>query len=250
VQWVALLTADLVPDPAERFADRMTPVTIAYVLMHSPLVGPSTWAPVARRLSNAVVPSFLHLADAQPPFWPLVAQAVATAVATLPREAEVVLVAHSNAGRFMPVVVDALDRTVKGCIFVDASLPAREGPTDAVSPALLDIARRKADGGRLPPWSQWWDEADIASFFPDAETMLAVCDEQPRLPFSYFEQDIPVPAGWDDRPCGYLMFGADGDDEKATDARGRGWRVEHLRGLHLHQLVDPDAVAAMIRMME
>jgi hypothetical protein len=215
--------------------------------MHSPLVGPSTWAPVAARLPNAVVPSFLHLADAAPPFWPLVAQTVAAAVAPLPSEAQVVLVGHSNAGRFMPVVVDAIDRAVRSCVFVDASLPAREGPTNAVSPALLEIARGKAQGGRLPPWAQWWDEADIAPLFPDAQTMRAVCDEQPGLPPSFFEQHIPVPSGWDDRPCSYLMFGADGDDDKAADARERGWRVEHMRGLHLHQLVDPDGVAAMIR---
>jgi len=227
----------------------MTPVTIAYVLLHSPLVGPSTWAPVARRLPNAVVPSFLPVADAQPPFWPLVAETVAAAVAPLPTETEVVLVGHSNAGRFMPVVVDAIDRTVRACVFVDASLPARAGLTDAVSPALLEIARRKADGARLPPWSQWWDEADIAALFPDTQTMREICDEQPRLPLSYFEQQIPVPAGWDDRPCSYLMFGTNGDDEKAADARERGWRVDHMRGLHLHQLVDPDAVAATIRGM-
>lgn len=215
--------------------------------MHSPLVGPSTWAPVAQRLPGAVVPSFLPLADATPPFWPLVAEIVAAAVAPLPPGTEVVLVGHSNAGRFMPVIVDAIGRTVRACIFVDAALPARDGPTTAVSPALLEIARRKAEAGRLPPWSQWWDAAEIASLLPDAETRRAICDEQPRLPLSYFEQHIPVPAGWDDRPCGYLAFGP--ADDRAADARERGWRVERLQGLHLHQLVDPDAVAAMIREM-
>jgi hypothetical protein len=219
----------------------------AYVLMRSPLVGPSTWAPVARRLPNAVVPSFLHLAEAEPPFWPLVADSVVAAVAALPAETEIVLVAHSNAGRFMPVVVDAIDHVVKSCVFVDASLPAREGPTDAVAPALLEVVRQKAESGRLPPWSQWWDEADIAPLFPDEDVMRVVGDEQPRLPLSFFEQYIPVPAGWDDRPCSYLMFGTDGDDSKAADARERGWQIEHMRGLHLHQLVDPDAVAAMLR---
>jgi hypothetical protein len=159
-------------------------VNIAYVLMHSPLVGPSTWEPVARRLPGAVVPSFLHVAAAEPPFWPIVAETVAAAVEHLPSDIEVVLVGHSNAGRFMPVVVDAIGRTVKGCLFVDAALPARSRMTDAVSPALLDVVRRKVDGDRVPPWSQWWDEADIAAMFPDAETMRAVRDEQPRLPLS------------------------------------------------------------------
>lgn len=30
---------------------------------------------------------------------------------------------------------------------------------------------------------------------------------QPRLPLSYYEALVPTPAGWDDRPCGYLLFG-------------------------------------------
>ncbi|MEV8504083.1 alpha/beta hydrolase [Actinoplanes sp. NPDC051475] len=222
-------------------------MTIAYVLMHSPLVGPSTWAPVAQRLPNALVPSFLHLADANPPFWPLIADTVAAAIAPLPPDTNLVLVAHSNAGRFMPVVVDAVNRPVHACVFIDASLPARQGPTEAVKPALLELVRRKAEAGRLPPWWQWWDEAEVAKLFPNPATMRAVCDEQPRLPLSFFEQQIPVAPGWDDRPCSYLMFGAEADDDKATDARERGWRVDHMSGSHLHQLVDPDAVAAMIR---
>ncbi|MFC4068383.1 alpha/beta hydrolase [Actinoplanes subglobosus] len=232
----------------------------AYVLMHSPLVGPSTWGPVARRLPNAVVPSFLHLADAEPPFWPLVAATVAEAAGRLPRDTAVVLVAHSNAGRFMPVVVEAVDRTVEACVFVDASLPARRGMTPGVSPALLETARRKADGGRLPPWSQWWDQEEIARMFPDPQTMRAICEEQPRLPLSFFEQPIPVPDGWDERPCAFLTFREDrtgsndaaedateGDDPKVRDARERGWPVASLPGRHLHQLVDPDAVAEAIR---
>ncbi|MFV2103877.1 hypothetical protein [Micromonospora sp. LOL_024] len=74
--------------------------------------------------------------------------------------------------------------------------------------------------------------------------MRAVCDEQPRLPLSYFEQHIPVPGGWDAGiGCGYLMFAPPGQDRDDDKARERGWRVERLPCRHLHQLVDPDAVA-------
>ena len=32
--------------------------------------------------------------------------------------------------------------------------------------------------------------------------------EEPRLPFAYYEQSVPVPAGWDDDvACSYLLFG-------------------------------------------
>jgi hypothetical protein len=69
-----------------------------------------------------------------------------------------------------------------------------------------------------------------------------VTEEQPRLPLSYYEASLPVPAGWDARPCAYLLFGPP-YEEAATEAQRRGWIVERLPGGHLHQLVDPDAVA-------
>jgi hypothetical protein len=69
-----------------------------------------------------------------------------------------------------------------------------------------------------------------------------VTAEEPRLPFAYYEQAVPVPAGWDDVPCGYLLFSPPYDDV-AADARRRGWPVEVLPGQHLQQIVDPDATA-------
>ena len=63
-----------------------------------------------------------------------------------------------------------------------------------------------------------------------------------RLPFAYYEQTVLVPAGWDEVPCGYLLFGPP-YQEVADDARRRGWLVEELPGEHLHQIVDPGATA-------
>ncbi|MBO0834236.1 MAG: alpha/beta hydrolase, partial [Actinobacteria bacterium] len=53
------------------------------------------------------------------------------------------------------------------------------------------------------------------------------------------------PDGWDNRRCGYLLFGPP-YDHVAQDARERGWDVEHVPGHHLNQLVDPDTVTARI----
>ncbi|MGW3811557.1 hypothetical protein [Micromonospora sp. NPDC005113] len=102
--------------------------------------------------------------------------------------------------------------------------------------------------GRLPQWTTWWDEEDVAPLFPDPRTRWGVSAEQPRLPFSYYEQQIPVPAGWDHRPCGYLLFGPP-YDRMAQESRKRGWSVAEVPGGHLHQLVDPDAVTARIAAM-
>jgi hypothetical protein len=221
----------------------------AFVLVHSLLLGPSTWAPVAARLTAlgavAVVPSLIEVADQDPPFWPFVAGRVADAVSRLPPRQPVVLVAHSNAGLLVPVIVRAVRRPVAGCLFADATLPTRAGPTPAASPERLDHLRTMAIEGRLPPWTTWWDEDDVALLFPDPRTRAAVSSEQPRLPLSYYEQRIPAPAGWDDRPCGYVLFGPP-YDRMAQESRQRGWDVEQIPGRHLHQLVDPDTVAARL----
>jgi hypothetical protein len=224
----------------------------AFVLVHSLLLGPLTWAPVAARLTAlgavSVVPSLLDVADGDPPFWPGVADRVNDAVSPLPPGQPVVVVAHSNAGLFVPVIVAAARRPVAGCVFVDASLPARTGPTPAATPERLEFLRAKAADGRLPQWTTWWDEDDVARLFPDAPTRAAVSAEQSRLPLSYYEQRVPAPGGWDDRPCGYLLFGPP-YDRVATEAGERGWDVDQVAGRHLHQLVDPDAVAARLLAM-
>jgi hypothetical protein len=85
----------------------------------------------------------------------------------------------------------------------------------------------------------------VAPLFPDHQTRQAVAQEESRLPLSYYEASVPVPAGWDAHPCANLLFGPP-YDELATEARGRGWIVEQLPGAHLHQLVDPDGVARLL----
>ncbi|GAA1654397.1 alpha/beta fold hydrolase [Actinoplanes couchii] len=208
-----------------------------FVLMHSPLVGPSTWAGVAALLPHAVVPS---LRDAEPS-WQAVAATVAAAIDRVPAGVRVVLVAHSNAGRFVPAVLGAAARSVDVCLFADAALPG---------PARLDLLRAKVGpDGLLPRWTDWWDEADVAPMFPDEETRRLVESEQPRLPLAFFEQQVPVPDGWDSMPCGYLLFSERSYGALAEQAGGRGWRVEHLPGRHLHQVVDPGAVAAALQRM-
>jgi hypothetical protein len=217
-----------------------------FVLVHSPSVGPLTWGPVADALAvrqhGSVIPSLLDVADADPPFWPRVVDVVNAAMSRLDQDQCVLLVAHSNAGLFVPLLVTHAVRPVRCCIFVDAALPARARQTPAAPTELLDFLRGKVTDGRLPPWTEWWDE-DVAPLFPDAATRAAVTAEEPRLPFAYYEQSVPVPAGWDDDvACGYLLFGPP-YEEMAADARSRGWLVEELAGQLLHQLVDPEATA-------
>jgi hypothetical protein len=146
----------------------------SFVLVHSPSVGPRTWEPVARRLAElgweAAVPSLLHVGEEGPPFWPRVVDAVRADPGTSGPNQGVVLVAHSNAGLFIPVITAALPGRVLGCIFVDAALPPASGSVPVVPPEWLRLLRGKASGGLLPRWTDWWDEDEVASLFPDQQT--------------------------------------------------------------------------------
>jgi hypothetical protein len=218
-----------------------------FVLVHSPSVGPATWSAVAARLAGtghtAVVPSLLTVGEGGPPFWPRVTAAVGDGLAGTDPAEPLVLVAHSNAGVFVPVIRCSLARPVACSIFVDASLPSQPGPTPMVGEEFLPFLRGlAAPDGRLPRWTDWWDEPDVAALFPDPATREAIASEQPRLPLAYYEEQVPVPDGWQDHRCAYLLFGPP-YDAQAGEARQRGFQVRSLPGEHLHQLVDPGGVA-------
>ena len=199
------------------------------VLLHSPLVGPATWEPVAARLTgegHRVV-----VAD------PRIVQA----------DGPVILVPHSNAGLYAPSLVERL--AAVATVYVDAALPGEGPDTPLAPPALVDHLRTLMDpDGVLPPWSRWWPAEELVGLFPDEVTRAAVEREQPRLPLAYFTRRLPVPAGWTARPSAYLAFGDTYADELAR-ARGLGWPVEVMAGRHLHQLHQPAAVAdAIVRL--
>ena len=217
-------------------------MTAHLVLLPSPLLGPAVWRPVRDRLADrgwqAVVAG---------PTGPVRSpQDVADALlAAVPSSEDVVLVAHSNAGAYVPLL--ASQRPVVAGVLVDAVLPPAHGQVPLAPPALLAQLQQQADpDGLLPVWTDWWDEADVAPLFPDTATREAVQREQQRLPVRYFAEALPVPAGWDDRPFGYLAFGDIYADER-REAERRGWPVRTLAGAHLHMLVDPAQVAAEVR---
>ena len=216
--------------------------------MHSPSVGPATWQGVADRLRDTGVdvrvPSFIGVGDGPAPYWPQVIQRAVDSVGNDPRP--VIIVPHSNAGLFVPLVVDRLGERAAACVFVDASLPPAEGESAVVPAEFLSFLRAKVVDGILPRWSDWWEEEEVASLYPDQKTRGALTAEEPQLPLAYYEQTIPVPGGWDRRPCAYLWFGPpyDGTGEQAGE---RGWIVEHVTGAHLHMVVDPAAVAEHLR---
>ena len=219
----------------DRLSSRSMAMSLA--LLSSPLLGPAVWAPVAQVLHDRGW-STITCASAGPV---RTGQDVVDAfLSQLPIDEPFVLVPHSNSGAYVPALV--MRRRVAATVFVDAVLPPRRGDVPLAPPEFLDFLRGKADDdGTLPVWTEWWDEADLTALFPDARTRTRVSEEQHRLPLSYFEETVAVPAGWDQIPGAYLAFGETYASER-DDARSRGWPVQTVAAEHLHQLMQPDQV--------
>jgi hypothetical protein len=219
-----------------------------FVLVHSPLVGPSTWTPVARELERrgrqVVVPSLLGAATAPPPQWRYCVDAVRAATSTLSNP--IVLVGHSGGGLLLPAITGAVTPAVSRLIFVDSGVPASTGETPLAPPPFRAHLRTLAANGTLPPWSTWWGDEAMRELVPDEAARAALERELPSLPLSYFEESVPSPAGWDRVPCAYLLL-SDAYRDAASDARAREWRVEEIAGAqHLHLVVAPATVTDVL----
>lgn len=219
----------------------MTGPSTTLAMLPSPLLGPAVWAPVAARLRRRG----WSVVEASGPRAPgSAAEVLSDFVDALPGDRSLVLVPHSNAGLYVPAL--ARRRTVVGTVFVDAALPPDQGDTTLAPAALYEFLQTRADkAGVLPPWTRWWDDADVAALFPDAETRAGVESDQPRMPLAYFGSRLEVPSGWLDLPAAYIAFG-DTYAEEILRAERRRWPVATLAGRHLHMLMEPDSVASTL----
>jgi hypothetical protein len=222
---------------------------LGFVLVHSPLVGPSSWRPVADELAArgrpAVVPSLVD-AVAAPPHHDAVADAVGAQVAGRSDEA-IVLVVHSGAGALVPSLEDASAAPVAAVVFVDATLPhPGQRWLDTVPVEMADGLRALADpDGVLPPWHEWFPADAVGQLVPDPQTRAEFCAEIPRVPLSYFAEVAPARSAWQERPCGYVQL-SEAYVDAADEARRRGWPVARHDGHHLSAMTEPVAVTDAI----
>jgi hypothetical protein len=214
-----------------------------WMLVHSPLVGPMTWEPVADELRRGGVPALVPDigADEEPgmPFWRYHARTLAGALASLPRDDRIVFAAHSGAGPLLPAIAEELGRPVDGYLFVDAGLPA-DGALPAGDGGFAEHLRNLyAAGGCFPSWT----DEELREIVPDAAIRRHLVASQRPRPWPYWEQPVPVPPAWPDAPCAYLRFEPNpAYDEAAAEASRRGWPSLEMAGGHFHMLVDPAAV--------
>ncbi|GGE83068.1 hypothetical protein [Mycetocola zhadangensis] len=213
------------------------------VLMASAALGPAAWGPVESELRSrgwdvVIAPS----ADEVDPRTPADA-ALAYATAT-PADRPVILIPHSSAGNFVPTLIEI--RNVLRVVFVDATIPVASGKQPLAPPKLLKTLEPLADeDGLLPPWTEWFDEQQIATLFPSPAMRFHIEAQQPQLPLKFLRGVLRIDADWDRTPSSYLAFG---DTYAAETARAQalGWPVTQLGGRHLHMIVDPVGVTDAI----
>ncbi|RPJ17566.1 MAG: hypothetical protein EHM33_32905, partial [Chloroflexi bacterium] len=133
-----------------------------YVLIHSPLVGPLTWALVAEQMRqrglDSLVPILKDSPDSAEPFWKQHAESVSQTLAQISRNSSVTLVAHSGAGPLLPAIRETLANPISAYVFVDAGIP-RNGATrldlmKSEDPAWAAQKQEQLERGeRFPNWS-------------------------------------------------------------------------------------------------
>ena len=221
-----------------------------YVLIHSPLVGGLTWALVAdqmRQMSlDVVIPLLLDSSDSPEPFWKQHAESVSQALAHIPKDETVTLVAHSGAGPLLPAIRQHLPNPANAYVFVDAGIP-RDGATrldlmKSEDPEWAEQFHEELESGeRFPNWSM----EDLRDVIPDESLREQMVAEIRPRGLSFFMERIPVFSGWPDAPCIYIRFSAP-YDRPAAQARQAGWPTYEMEAGHFHMLVDPAIVTEMI----
>lgn len=223
------------------------------VLLHSPFVGPRSWAGVEAELRRGgrrvVVPSLVDALTSPSPLHPALARAVADAMSGR-GEGRMALVVHSGAGPLVPAVVDLMPSQVAAVVFVDATLPhPGRSWVDTVPAEMAEQLRDRAGpDGLLPRWHEWFPPEALIELVPDEQTRTAFCADVPRVPLRYLEEVAPRSAAWQALPCAYVQLSA-AYEEAAAAARQAGWPVTSVDGHHLSGVTEPAVVAAVVAEM-
>lgn len=216
-----------------------------FVLAHSPLVGPYSWALVADALRardySVVVPEVRSLEHDGPPYWERHVEAISRSVSSQQPD-EVIFVGHSGAGRIIPVAGQHVSANIAGYVFVDSDIPTQtESRLDAMPDEVAQQFQQAAENGLLPPWPEEVFKHEIH----DDEIRRRLVTELSPLPIAVYEEPIPLPVQWPDARCAYLRLSHQYPDAEAY-AEKEGWEIHRFDGDHFFILVVPDEVASAL----
>ena len=220
----------------------------SWLLVHSPLLGPDSWASVAAELWDAgdsvVVPDLRPALSGGPGY----VERQSTMAAEAAPAGPLALAGHSGAGPLLPCVVAAL--TARGievdrCVFVDAGLPHPGRSRRSTLPAeLAEHLDALTHEGQVPPWPQWWPDEELAALLPDPAVRATLAADCPALPAGLFEEPLPQHDALP--PTGYVQL-SEAYAEPAALAATDGWPVRRLAADHLAPLTRPCEVARAMR---
>lgn len=205
---------------------------MSLLLVHSPLVGPSSWRQLAAIAAthgiDVIRPDLTTIAEASSPKWRHFVDAAVEAV--VDRE-NLVVVGHSGAGAMLPMIADGIGARLTALVFVDAVIPPPHG-AHATPEAFRSFLEDKAKNGLLPRWLDWWPEEDVIDLLLDATGRAELYADMPQLPVSFYDEDVPVPKGWSTGPCAYLRL-SDAYLDEYKVAGDAGWPRSIVNGAHL-----------------
>lgn len=207
-----------------------------FLLLHSPLVGPGTWKPVAEALRarghRAATPD-LRLSALQPPYYPALAERIAAA-----GQGGDIVVAHSGAGALAGAAQAPL-----GVVFVDALLPHPGRPwLSTVAPQMAGQLAASAADGLLPAWNSWLPEGALERLLPEPAVREAFLTELEPTPLAYFQEEAPRWPGVDQARAAYLQL-SEAYAAEAKHAANTGAHVVRMPGHHLSMLTDAEKLA-------
>ncbi len=223
-----------------------------FALLHSPLMGPSTWTPVAIELARcgieAMQPEIPKLSEMTAPLYMGLGEAVARQFLG---QGPVVLVVHSGAGGLASsVVAAAAGGQIKAVLYVDAILP-HPGRTWFETASALLGANLKAQvvDGMIPAWDQWFPSGTLEGLMPEAALRAAVVSELMPTPLAWFEEAAPQIDLPPDVGSGFLRLSRAYEGE-ADEAGRLGWPTLRCDLQHLAMITHPREVTeAMLELM-
>lgn len=221
-----------------------------WLLVHSPIVGPDTWEPVAallRTRGDEVVVPVLRMGDQ--PY--AVRHLEAATSSPLPAGCRPIVVAHSGAGGLIGAIghrLRAAGTSPAAYVLADAGVPAAwpASRLDLLRDEVPELAEQLesilASGGRFPSWT----DAQLASLVPDPDRRRRLVAGLQPAPAGYWTEPLPVTADWPDAPCAAVLFSGS-YEPTAAFATAHGWPLRRLADdNHFLLLTDPGAVATTL----